>query len=172
MLDAIHRLLRQLRWADEQILHALKEAVAHSVDERQSVDAKQAALREFAHVIGAEENWLARLEGREPRSAIWPDVTLSDLETLLGSTHEGYERYLNGKSEKDLAAVITYVNSAGREFANEARDILLHVALHGQYHRGKVNLLLRQGGMKPAPVDYIAYIRGVPAATTADSLRG
>ena len=39
------------------------------------------------------------------------------------------------------------------------------MALHGQYHRGKVNLLLRQGGHAPAPVDYVAFVRGVPAAT-------
>jgi hypothetical protein len=40
------------------------------------------------------------------------------------------------------------------------------VVLHGQYHRGKVNLLLRQEGEQPAPTDYIAFVRGVPAAVT------
>jgi uncharacterized damage-inducible protein DinB len=38
--------------------------------------------------------------------------------------------------------------------------------LHGQYHRGKINLLLRQAGLAPAPVDFISFVRGVPAATT------
>jgi hypothetical protein len=38
--------------------------------------------------------------------------------------------------------------------------------LHGQYHRGKINLLLRQSGAEPAPADYISYVRGVPAAVT------
>lgn len=36
--------------------------------------------------------------------------------------------------------------------------------MHGQYHRGKVNLLLRQADRTPAPTDYIAFVRGVPAA--------
>ena len=38
--------------------------------------------------------------------------------------------------------------------------------VHGQYHRGKVNLLLRQEGMSPVPGDFIAYVRGAPAATS------
>ena len=42
---------------------------------------------------------------------------------------------------------------------------LLHVPLHGQYHRGKINLLLRQAGRQPAPTDYITFVRGVSAAT-------
>ena len=46
---------------------------------------------------------------------------------------------------------------------------MMHVALHGQYHRGKVNLLLRQEGLPPVPPDFIAWVRGVPAATTQPS---
>jgi uncharacterized damage-inducible protein DinB len=50
-------------------------------------------------------------------------------------------------------------------------DILLQVALHGQYHRGKVNLLLRDAALPPAPVDFISFARGVPAATTSSAPR-
>jgi uncharacterized damage-inducible protein DinB len=39
------------------------------------------------------------------------------------------------------------------------------VALHGSYHRGQIALLVRAGGSTPAPTDYIAFIRGAPAAT-------
>jgi uncharacterized damage-inducible protein DinB len=44
-------------------------------------------------------------------------------------------------------------------------DMLLHVALHGAYHRGQIALLVRAGGSTPSPTDYIAFIRGAPAAT-------
>jgi uncharacterized damage-inducible protein DinB len=47
-------------------------------------------------------------------------------------------------------------------------DILLHVALHGSYHRGQVALLVREAANKPAPTDYIGFVRGVPAATRQD----
>jgi len=39
------------------------------------------------------------------------------------------------------------------------RDILLHVAMHGQYHRGQINQLLRGAGLEPISVDYIVFVR-------------
>lgn len=44
------------------------------------------------------------------------------------------------------------------------RDILLHLAPHGTYRQGQVSTRLRQNGQEPTPTDYIAYIRGAPAA--------
>lgn len=57
------------------------------------------------------------------------------------------------------------IDQIRRLFTNATGDILLHVVLHAQYHRGKVNLLLRQTGGEAAPADFIAFMRGVPAAT-------
>jgi len=37
--------------------------------------------------------------------------------------------------------------------------------MHGCYHRGQVAMLIRDGGGTPAPTDYIAFVRGAPAAT-------
>ena len=65
-----------------------------------------------------------------------------------------------------LQRSIPYVNSAGRAFTSTLEDILLHVALHGAYHRGQVSIFVRDGGGIPAPTDYIGFARGVPAATT------
>jgi len=66
----------------------------------------------------------------------------------------------------DLAREIQYRNSAGQEFRSTLEDILLHVALHGSYHRGQVSLIVRGGGGEPVATDYNAFIRGVPAART------
>jgi uncharacterized damage-inducible protein DinB len=65
----------------------------------------------------------------------------------------------------DLARVATYRNSANIEFTSTVEDILIHVAMHGAYHRGQVARALRQGGAVPEPTDYIAFTRGAPAAT-------
>lgn len=159
LLDTIRSLWEHVIWADGRILEAVASAGG----------APDQALREFAHVVGSEEVWLARLEGRSPGLAVWPSVSLSELEALVRETHRRWNSYVSGLSESDLKASVTYTNSAGREFTNVVGDVLLHVALHGQYHRGKVNLLLREAGLTPAPVDYIAFVRGAPAATEADA---
>jgi uncharacterized damage-inducible protein DinB len=156
MLTELRHLRDHMSWADDALLDVLASATPLPTD----------AAREFAHVLGAEEIWLSRLESRTSRSAVWPDGDLPSLMQLALDVQVGYARYLDTLIEADLHRLVGYRNSAGILFETSVRDILHHVFLHAQYHRGKVNLLLRQSGLNPAPVDYIGYIRGFPAAVT------
>lgn len=158
--------IRQL-WAHAATADAALFAVLRKDDE-----ATAPARRELAHVVGAEEVWLSRLEGRAARSAVWPEAAVAAIEENIRATHRGFEVYLGTLQDADLDAPVTYTNSAGRTFTDSTGDILLHVALHGQYHRGRINLMLRQAGRTPVPADYIAFVRGAPAATEATSRRG
>ncbi|WP_244563156.1 DinB family protein [Paenibacillus uliginis] len=54
---------------------------------------------------------------------------------------------------------MTYTNSSGKEFMTSIRDILTHVALHGQYHRGQINSRFRADGIDPVNMDYITFVR-------------
>jgi len=153
-LEPVRQLWDHAFWADAQLLAALRSADGASAD----------ALGEYAHIVGAEAVWLDRLEGRPQGTAVWPAGTLAEIEDLAARTHAGYRRYLERLSDADLGRSVDYTNSAGRAFTSTIGDILLHVALHGQYHRGKVNLLLRQASRDAAPVDFIAFVRGAPAA--------
>ena len=161
MLTEICRLMEHAEWADGVLLSALHATVNVPAD----------AVREYAHVLGGAEVWLGRLERRPARAAVWPALTLAELHELAGAVHAGYARYVAALDEPALERLIAYTNSAGQSFETSVKDILMHVALHGQYHRGKTNLLLRQAGLSPAPTDYIAFVRGGPAATTADGRR-
>lgn len=147
-------LLSHLRWADRAVLESLRAAAPHA-----------SALELFSHIVGAEETWLARLESREPRAAVWPDITLEEAAELGESVHASLGRWIDTADDERLAAEITYRNSAGQQFTTRASDILTHVMMHGSYHRGQIALLLRQSGATPAPTDYVAFIRGVPAAS-------
>ena len=121
------------------------------------------ALALLAHVIGAEAVWLARLEQRPVEVAVWPTLTVDECEALARRTHEGL-RTLAAQDAPAAERVVHYRNSAGAEFDSRISDVLLHAALHGAYHRGQVELLLRDAGAEPAPTDYIAFVRGAPAA--------
>ena len=81
------------------------------------------------------------------------------------ASKQSYGDYLASLTPVALDTRVAYTNSAGQAFETPVGEILVHVALHGQYHRGKVNLLLRSAGFDPAPTDYIAWVRGAPAAT-------
>ncbi|HTK50123.1 MAG TPA: DinB family protein [Gemmatimonadaceae bacterium] len=150
-------LFEHVEWADRLLLRAL---LGYDPPPGE-------AWREYAHVLGAESVWLDRLLGRPQRVAVWPELTIAEATALAESLRGEYARYVAGLDADALDARTPYTNSAGQSFETPVVDILLQVALHGQYHRGKINLLLREGGLEPVPTDYISFARGVPAAITA-----
>lgn len=154
-LELIHRSLSHSAWADEHIVEALRANPSLTT-----------AWREYAHVLGAASTWLARLERRPSPLPIWPNLSMEEAESVRRDLIVGFERFLNTLDADALDRAIEYTNSAGQTFRTPIVDMLQQVVSHGQYHRGKINLLLRQSGAEPSPVDYIAYARGVPAAVT------
>ena len=159
MVEGIRRLWAHAQWADLRLLAGLQEAEAQG-------GAPAEAWREYAHILGTTETWLARLERRASGLAVWPELDPAEAPLLTERVHAGYAAYLEGLTVLRVASLVRYTNTAGQSFENSVGDLLLHAAMHAQYHRGKVNLLLRQAGRAPVPTDYIAFVRGVPAATT------
>jgi uncharacterized damage-inducible protein DinB len=158
----LRRLFDHMAWADAKAIGAL----------RKSKGASGLAHSELAHVLGAEHVWLARLEQRPSAVAVWPTLSVDDCETLSNENRAGFLDFLDRQDGESLERTVHYRNSAGAEFDTKVSDILLHVVLHGSYHRGKVAAALRGSGAEPAPTDYIGFVRGVPAATRASSSAG
>ena len=156
MLGYLRKLIDHLNWADAAALDAL----------RGSRGSDTRALTLYSHILGAEAAWLARIAGRVSDVAIWPVLSLEDAASLAARNATALDTLVSSLTPTDLTREIEYRNSAGRSFRNTVEDILLHVALHGSYHRGQVALVIRSVGGEPASTDYIAFIRGVPAART------
>jgi uncharacterized damage-inducible protein DinB len=161
-LPLIHSLLAHLAWADETVIQGL----------RTSPGSDPHALEQLAHVLGAEHVWLARLRAEPVSVAVWPSLTLDQAQSLARENRRGFEALLAELDEPALARDVPYVNSAGRAFRSRVVDILVHVAMHGAYHRGMISILTRRSNGTPAPTDYIAFIRGAPTATRADAPAG
>lgn len=151
----LDRLAAHLGWADRRSLEAL----------RGTPTADPALIELYAHVVAAEHVWLARLAGAPPRLAVWPSLSLDQSEAVAAENLERLTGYVRSIRPEDLGRGITYRNSAGQEFTSSIEDMLLHLCLHGTYHRGQIAWVLRRGGSVPMPTDYIALARGAPAAT-------
>lgn len=157
VISHLHRLMEHLRWADERALRALRVA--------QPAHPNTARARElFAHVLGAENVWLARMQGRTSDVAVWPSLALDECEGLAATVHAELHALVAGLDEAGAARVVRYRNSAGVAFESRIEDILMQIALHGAYHRGQVMLMLREAGDEPIPTDFIAFVRGAPPA--------
>jgi uncharacterized damage-inducible protein DinB len=156
-LTQLTRLFAHAAWATRHLGDALTRSLEPPAD----------AVREFAHGIAADTLWLARLTQRVDHPPVWPGWDVAEARAHAERTGAGYRDFLAQLDDIALAAPVVYTTTDGRPFATPAGEILLHVALHGQYHRGKVNLLLRQHGLDPAPVDYIAWVRSGADARSA-----
>lgn len=154
MSDTLKRLFAHMEWADAAVLASFRSAAP-----------PPRALELYAHIVGAEHLWLARLRQEKPAHAVWPSLDVDQCEDVARENATGFKRLVEEATAKTLTSEVAYVNSAGQAFTSRIDDILLHVALHGSYHRGQVALLVREAGTKPASTDYIAFVRGTTAAT-------
>ena len=154
-MDAsLRQLFEHLRWADAGVQASLTEAV----------NPPPHTLVLFAHVVAAEHVWLSRMRGEKPEIEVWPKLSLAQCLELGARNADEFSALVESLDEIGLDGGVTYKNSAGLEFTSSFRDILLHVALHGAYHRGQIAAAIRAGGDAPASTDYIAFVRGTPAA--------
>ncbi|MGO9464625.1 MAG: DinB family protein [Isosphaeraceae bacterium] len=151
MKSHIGRMLRAMAWADTQTLAALRDCPAAWAD----------ALGLFAHMLGAEHIWLARLQGSQASRPVWPTLSIPECEAVAAENAAGYRAYIEKLAESDLAKVVSYRNSKGEGYANTVLDILTHVVIHGAYHRGQIAKAIGRAGGKTADTDYIIFVRSV-----------
>jgi uncharacterized damage-inducible protein DinB len=160
-MTIISRLIDHMAWADQLVLESLERFPEPNPD----------SLELLAHVLGAEHTWISRLLERPVEFPVWPTLNKAECARLLERNHRELTGYVAARSEKGLEEEVTYVNSAGKQFTSRADDILVQIFTHGAYHRGQIARALRIAGQEPNATDYIAFIRGAPAATRQDAAK-
>ncbi len=114
------------------------------------------ALEIFAHVIGTQWTWLARMKGTAPEMKVWPTVTLDECRGELERLGSAWREFL---ASVDPSARFAYTNTKAERFENTIADALTHVFLHSHYHRGQIALLIRESGTAPPYTDFIEAVR-------------
>jgi uncharacterized damage-inducible protein DinB len=149
MLETIHQLFLYDGWANARVLASLSSA-----------SRPQKAFQLLAHLLVSEKIWLLRLEG-EDTSTInkSPELSFAECENLVNENQNEYSRFLRSLSEDDLNSPVTYRNFKGVEFHTPIGEILMHVALHGTYHRGQIAIAMRGEGGTPVDTDFITFVR-------------
>jgi len=155
MKEHFTNLFKHLEWADAGVLASLRAAR----------NPQQRNLELYSHILGSEHVWLSRIDGAAPRFAVWPALTLDECGSLSRDNVNAYNDLVSGLTPSLLQKPITYKNSVGDQFTSTIEDILTHVTMHGAYHRGQIAASIRASGDTPTATDYIAFIRGAPAAT-------
>jgi len=142
------QLLHYDEWANQEVIEALRKAG----------NAPVRSVQLLAHLIAAEQLWLARITGNGQPFPVWPEFTLDrcarEVDAIAGLWRQYFEQ-LPGVLERN----VTYRNSKGEIWTNQVRDILVHVFVHSAYHRGQIAANMREAGCTPAYTDFIHSVR-------------
>jgi uncharacterized damage-inducible protein DinB len=150
MNSYLDRLYDHLAWADNLVLDALEKAGEPS----------ESVLRLLGHLFSAERIWLMRIRHMDTsKVAVWSTLSLAQCRTVAGESSAGFREMVQNATVDRLAALISYRTSKGQLLESSLEDILLHVALHGSYHRGQIAALLRREGLEPVSTDFITFTR-------------
>ncbi|MGE7760281.1 DinB family protein [Peribacillus sp. NPDC097895] len=149
-MKTIQKMYEHVNWANQRILDTLQNVGGDN----------QQVKRLFSHILYAEQVWVTRLNGMDSlHLPIWSEGDIAICAKLIKQNEENFKTFLTDIAKTDLDNIIIYTNRNGKEFKSTIRDILTHIALHGQYHRGQINLRLRLDGIEPVNTDFITFIR-------------
>lgn len=159
--QAVRSLLAYTIWADRQVLESLATASAEDLV-RDTGTSFGSILHTMAHLLAAEQIWLARFLGAPLEQA--PTATdHPDLPALAAGFVDFWpqlEFFLASLSDEQLASQLTWVNARGETHTVPLHVALLHFANHSTFHRGQVVSMLRQLGYEPPATDLV-YWKGV-----------
>jgi uncharacterized damage-inducible protein DinB len=142
------QLIEIKRWADR----GLYEAVRQNFDRLTSDDAFL-MLSVLDHVHTVDLIFQHHLRGlphgfAAPRSEIMPE--LQALANNAREVDDWYAAYVCGLSENDFEENVDFVFTSGKPARMTRGEIVLHVCLHGTYHRGNAGALLQLRGLTPS----------------------
>jgi uncharacterized damage-inducible protein DinB len=136
------------RWADS----GLYEAVSQNFDQLSREDAF-IMLRILDHIHTVDKIFQHHLQGlphtfTTPRSETMPE--LQALASSARAVDDWYASYVGGLPEKDFEQSLDFVFTSGKPAHMRRGEIILHVCLHGTYHRGNAGALLQLRGLTPS----------------------
>lgn len=135
------------RWADRN----LYEAVGDNMD-KLPPDERAIVLRLLDHIHAVDRIFQHHLQGRPHAFKAPQSDKLPDFESLASSAREvddWYADYVVGLTQEDLAQPVDFVFTNGAPARMRRGEIILHVCLHGTYHRGNAGVVLHRNGVVP-----------------------
>lgn len=148
--DTLVRLVRHARWSDARTLASLQGLAPASGN----------AVHLFAHVVTTEQLYLARMREEDPfPQEFWPPLTLDEAAQVAREVGELLVAFVAERNERALRRRVRYRNSQGTYFDTPLDQMLTHLALHGEHHRGQIARIVRETGGEPAVTDLITFVR-------------
>jgi uncharacterized damage-inducible protein DinB len=148
MAQSYAQLIDIKRWADRGLHDVVSQNLERLTNEDISI-----MLRIFDHMHVVDRIFQHHLRGlphpfRAPRSEKMPE--LPALANSMREVDDWYASYVGSLAENDFEQPIDFVFTSGKPARLRRGEIILHVCLHGTYHRGNAGALLQLRGITPS----------------------
>lgn len=147
MSQPYSQLIAIKRWADRGLYDAVSRNFERLTSEEGSI-----MLRILDHIHVVDRIFQHHLQGvphafQAPRSEKPPK--LATLAQSAREVDDWYGSYVGGLTEGDFEQPIDFVFTSGTPARMTRGEILLHICLHGTYHRGNAGAVLQLQGIHP-----------------------
>ena len=146
------------RWADRGLYDVVSRNFERLTNEEASI-----MLRILDHIHVVDRIFQHHLQGlphtfQAPRSEKMPQ--LPGLAHSVRELDDWYASYVDSLAETDFEQAIDFVFTSGKPARMRRGEIILHVCLHGTYHRGNAGAVLQLKGITPSRdsiTDFLEY---------------
>jgi uncharacterized damage-inducible protein DinB len=149
-------------WANDEALKAMAR-----LDDPVLAADRDIALRILNHTYIVDRIFAANLRRMEhgyqaPNAALLP--ALEELAQAMRNSDQWYIAYVAGLGAAELAERIDFTFTDGAPGRMSRAEMLMHVALHGSYHRGQLGLLMLKNGLAPPNDGFTTYLHQAEAS--------
>jgi uncharacterized damage-inducible protein DinB len=147
MTRSYSQLVGYKQWADR----GLYAVVGQNLDKLDAQDAT-ILLRLLDHMHVVDAIFQHHLQGvphgfKAPQSVDIPDFPA--LSNTMRTVDEWYVSYVGNLLDRNFDETVDFVFTNGRPARMTRGEIVLHICLHGTYHRGNAGLVLYKNGITP-----------------------
>jgi len=164
MIDHPYSLLVSYkRWADR----GLYDAVGQNLERLDAQDAG-VLLRVLDHIHVVDMIFQHHLQGlqhtfKAPRSERIPEFQA--LADKVREVDDWYASYAGSLAQSDFEQLVGFIFTSGKPARMRRGEIILHVCLHGTYHRGNIGILLQKNGISPNDDRMTDFLESAAART-------
>ena len=142
------KLIAIKRWADRGLYDVVSQNFGKLTNEDASI-----MLRILDHIHVVDRIFQHHLRGlphtfQAPRSEKMPE--LQALASSVREVDDWYASYVDSLADSDFEQSVDFVFTSGKPARMRRGEIILHVCLHGTYHRGNAGAVLQLKGIIPS----------------------
>src|SRR5215467_132908 len=159
-ISTLERLFRYKANSNKEILAAMQLFDDAS-------PAREIAIRVLSHTYVVDQIFAANLTGAEHAhtSANKSHApTLEELSNAIKISDQWYIDYVSRLENARLAEWIDFTFTDGAPGRMSREEMLLHVTIHGGYHRGQVGWIMTENSIAPPPDGLTSYLHKAEAS--------